>query len=60
MKPKIALILSSDGIETITLLGKEAQERTAASSLYSSIEDELRDFELRIIQRCNDSNKLEM
>lgn len=58
MKPKIALIISPDGIETITLLGKEGNERTAASSLYSSIEQELQDFELIIKRKFNDCNKL--
>lgn len=59
MKPKIAIILTPDGIDTVTVLSTGSEARKAGYRLCSLLEDEIRSFEKAIISKGqfpNDAN----
>lgn len=49
MKPRIALILTPDGIDTVTVLSSGSEARKAGYRLCSLLEDEIRTFEAAIL-----------
>lgn len=48
--PKIGIILSPKGVESVSLLGGGSEERIAANNFFSALKDEIADLE-SIIRR---------
>ena len=57
-KPRIGLIISPKGLESITLIGEGTKERTAANHFCSILEQELKNFEIAIRQKFIELDKL--
>jgi len=53
MSPKIAIIITPDGIETVAILSKKNKDRKKAINLCSLLETEIRKFEDSIIKKTN-------
>lgn len=51
MKPKIAIILTPDGIDTVTVLSTGSEARKAGYRLCSILEDEIHKFEQAIKEK---------
>lgn len=54
-KPKIGIVITPSGVESITLLGGGSEEQSAANDFCSSLKQELSDFELIIQQKFGDA-----
>ena len=59
LKPRIGLIISPSGFESITLIGEGSEETTAANHFCFALEQELKMFESAIKRKFNDFYKLE-
>lgn len=57
MKPKIAIILSREGIDTISVLSADSEERKEAYNLCSLIEDEIENFQRAITSKIQHAEK---
>ena len=53
MKPKIAIIFTPDGIDTIAILSNKGNARTIAVKFCSILENVFKKFEISIIERSN-------
>ena len=53
MKTKIALIITAEGIETVTVLTTGPDARIAGYSLCSLLDDEINEFEAAIKRKVN-------
>lgn len=51
MKPKIAIILTPDGIDTITVLSTGSEARKAGYQLCSLLENEISTFESAVLKK---------
>jgi len=51
MKPKLAIILTPDGIDTVTVLSTGSEARKAGYRLCSILEDEFHKFEQAIKEK---------
>lgn len=51
MKPKIAIILTPNGIDTVTVLSTGSEARKAGYKLCSLLEDEFHRFEMDILEK---------
>lgn len=51
MRPKIAIIFTSEGIDTITVLSPGSEARKAGYDFCSLLEEELQAFESAIIRK---------
>ncbi len=52
--PKIGLILTPEGVESISLLGGGSEERIEANNFFSALKDEIADLESIIQQKFSD------
>jgi len=53
-KPKIGIVITPSGVESITLLGGGSEEQASANDFCSSLKQELSDFELIIRQKFSE------
>ena len=51
MKPKIAIILTTNGIDTVTVLSTGSEARKAGYRLCSILEEEIYRFEIKILEK---------
>jgi len=52
-RPKIGIILTPEGVESVSLLGG-SEERIAANNFFSALKEELADLELIIQQKFSE------
>ncbi len=53
MKPKIALILTPKGIDTVSVLSSGSEARKAGYRLCELLEEEIQHFEVSIIEKLH-------
>lgn len=58
-RPRIGLIISPEGFESITLIGEGSEETSAANHFCFALEQELKSFESAIKRKFNDFDKFE-
>lgn len=57
-KPRLGLIISPSGFESITLIGSNTEETSLANQFCSALAQELKIFEALIKEKFNDCNKI--
>lgn len=59
MSGKLAIIVSENGVESVTIISEGREARTAGRSLCEFLENEISEFELAIKKKINDYNRLD-
>ena len=53
-KPKIGIVLTPEGVESITLLGGGSDDRMAANSFCNALKHEIADFEIIVRKKFSE------